>query len=197
MIGTVLVLLVGAFWFWMMFDFFNERSMEEAFWTMVVFFGPMGAGVYFACFYLPRMASENQHVSDNANRYKELKNSNIDKLPNSSLFELAEMYEEDKRYKDALICYEKALPNAYSRNRVLVGVARCHIMIKDPQKSVEVLSQIDREYFSKDRTASLLLCEGLSAIGKKEEALKTMQELSNFQTDIETKYLHGLFFCHG
>jgi len=192
MLSLLVSWAVGFFWIWMIYDFFSNRSVDDGLWTIVVFFTPLGAAVYFVGHYIPRRKEGQSDISESEDRYKELQSAGEDNLPEASLIELGDLHREHGRPQDALRCYGKALPGAFDPPRILNGMARCHTELKQPDEAIAALKKIDPEALKKDEEAVCLLADCLMAKKDYTGALEAVSGVPASGASVKVRYYHAV-----
>ncbi|MBI3323809.1 MAG: hypothetical protein HYZ92_00830 [Candidatus Omnitrophica bacterium] len=177
--------LVVAFWLGMILHFLATRAMEEDLWTMVVFFTPIGAVIYFFGYFLPNVRHSSTQVRHRQLRF--LQATPKDQLTADNLRQLGDYHREAGRWSESLEYYHSASPRYPGHHAIQLGIAECLIELKRPKEAIPDLRTIyehDRLY---QEQAGALLFRALTAPGA-EASLEDMRLLAQGTRSAEIKY---------
>ena len=188
---TLLSAVVAAFWIWMVFDFFNRRAFEEDFWTLIVFFTPFGALIYFFGHYLPIAKFESQGMK-NQRRFKALQALPLLELTGDNLRELGDLYRNRRKWADAVQCYERSLKYLPDLQSMRLDMARCLMELARQEDAAPFLREVVQKAPHYREAAVVLLSECLAHNGDWKGALTELEVLGPHIKSPEAMYQHAV-----
>ena len=175
--------------------FFQRRPETFWFWV-IIFLGPLGAGVYLAVEVVPDLGLL-RHAFDAVGRRKRIRylEGLVQQNPASGNFEeLADLYLEDGQYERARTCYDRAIsvrtghPDPFYRR----GIASIHLGDFDGAvRDLESVTAREPKYDS--WRALALLAHACGQLGQHQRAEALFEQATEFSTASETYYNYAVF----
>ena len=173
-------------WVWMVVDFVLQGEYTNP-WAWIVLLSPVGGMAYFVCFYLPRVLTESPQARSRK-RFHELQALRSRGLTADQQHELGDLYRGQRRWLEAIACYQEALKGFPGRAATRIDLAECFVESGRAQDAVSELEAVmTHEGFYKER-AALLLSHAFLKLGKRQEALVVLQPLYHSNGSAELSY---------
>jgi hypothetical protein len=175
------------------------RRRPDFYWLwIIIFFGPLGAGVYIAMEVIPDLGLLRQSFDafPRRKRIRQLEALVLDNPAAGNYEELGDLYLEERNFARARECYDKAiksradLPDAFYRR----GIAK--IQLGDFAAALPDLEHVvsrDRKYDS--NRAAGLLAHTYANIGETAKADALFEEVTQRSTMSETYYNYANFLA--
>jgi hypothetical protein len=175
------------------------RRRPDGYWLwIIIFFGGLGALIYFAAEVIPDagLLRQSFKVFPRRKRIRELESAIYDNPSAGNYEELADLYLEEGHYARARQCYDKAIsvrtdsPDPFYRR----GIAE--IKLGDFAAAVADLEQVVAKDSAYDfHLAAALLAHAYANTGQPEKAEALFREVTKISTASETYYNYATFLA--
>lgn len=161
-----------AFTFWMVADSFRRRV---SFWWVVMILlitPPFGGLIYLAYVTWSRWRTRRAHAGEPTPDYPP------ESTGESDMLDVADRLEQQHRYREASMIYDRALERHTNEPRALHGMARCLIELGQLEEAVEryeALMAVDPRY--RNYGAALEYAEALQRAGRGADATELLEGL--------------------
>lgn len=187
-----------AFQAWMIVDCF-QRGAEWYWYLIIMFFGPVGALIYFVAV---RQSSAPANFSGNSfpgnyfankKRLKDIQ-SKVYYNPNAlNYLDLGNCYYDMRKYQEAIKNYEQTIQQEPDSIEALYKQALCYIKLGMNEHSIINLEKvINKDPSYQYGEAYLSLADTYYMLGEKQKALDAYQEVLKRNSFFKARYNYGL-----
>ncbi len=175
------------------------RRRPDTYWIYIILFlGPLGAGIYLLVEALPDLGLLRQSVKvfPRRRRIRELEAAVLDNPSAGNYEELADLYMEDENFAKARACYDKAISSRTDSLDPFYRRAVCEVQLEDFAAAVADLERVVQKDPGYDfHRARGLLAHAYANTGQPERADKLFQEVTVISTLSETYYNYATFLA--
>jgi len=173
------------------------RRRPDTYWLYIILFlGPLGAGIYLVVEALPDLGLLRQSfkVFPRRRRIHELEAAVLDNPSAGNFEELADLYMEDGNFSKARACYDKAISSRTDSPDPFYRRGVCEIELDDFAAAVPDLERVVQKDPGYDfHRAKALLAHAYANAGQPAKAEELFQQATAISTISETYYNYALF----
>ena len=173
------------------------RRRPDTYWLYIILFlGPLGAGIYLVVEALPDLGLLRQSfkVFPRRRRIHELEAAVLDNPSAGNFEELADLYMEDGNFSKARACYDKAISSRTDSPDPFYRRGVCEIQLDDFAAAVPDLERVVQKDPGYDfHRARALLAHAYANAGQPAKAEELFQQATAISTISETYYNYALF----
>jgi len=173
------------------------RRRPDTYWLYIILFlGPLGAGIYLVVEALPDLGLLRQSfkVFPRRRRIRELEAAVLDNPSAGNYEELADLYMEDGNFARARACYDKAISSRTDSPDPFYRRGVCEIELGDFKAAVPDLERVVHGNAGYDfHRAAGLLAHAYANTGQPETAERLFQQVTVISTLSETYYNYASF----
>jgi hypothetical protein len=178
------------------------RRRPDTYWLYIILFlGPLGAGIYLVVEALPDLGLLRQSfkVFPRRRRIHELEAAVLDNPSAGNYEELADLYMEDGNFAKARSCYDKAISSRTDSPDPFYRRGVCEIELNDFAAAVPDLERVVQKDPGYDfHRAKASLAHAYANAGQPAKAEELFQQATSISTISETYYNYALFlFAQG
>src|SRR5215468_6299778 len=173
------------------------RRRPDTYWLYIILFlGPLGAGIYLVVEALPDLGLLRQSfkVFPRRRRIHELEAAVLDNPSAGNYEELADLYMEDGNFSKARACYDKAISSRTDSPDPFYRRGVCEIELDDSAAAVPDLERVVQKDPGYDfHRAKALLAHAYANAGQPAKAEELFQQATAISTISETYYNYAIF----
>jgi len=173
------------------------RRRPDTYWLYIILFlGPLGAGIYLVVEALPDLGLLRQSfkVFPRRRRIHELEAAVLDNPSAGNFEELADLYMEDGNFSKARACYDKAISSRTDSPDPFYRRGVCEVELDDFAAAVPDLERVVQKDPGYDfHRARALLAHAYANAGQPAKAEELFQQATAISTISETYYNYALF----
>jgi hypothetical protein len=173
------------------------RRRPDTYWLYIILFlGPLGAGIYLVVEALPDLGLLRQSfkVFPRRRRIHELEAAVLDNPSAGNYEELADLCMEDGNFSEARACYDKAISSRTDSPDPFYRRGVCEIELNDFGAAVPDLERVVQKDPGYDfHRAKALLAHAYANAGQPAKAEELFQQATAISTISETYYNYALF----
>jgi len=173
------------------------RRRPDTYWLYIILFlGPLGAGIYLVVEALPDLGLLRQSfkVFPRRRRIHELEAAVLDNPSAGNYEELADLYMEDGNFSKARACYDKAISSRTDSPDPFYRRGVCEIELGDFAAAVPDLERVVQKDPGYDfHRAKALLAHAYANAGQPAKAEELFRQATAISTLSETYYNYALF----
>ncbi len=175
------------------------RRRPDTYWLYIILFlGPLGAGIYLVVEALPDLGLLRQSfkVFPRRRRIRELEAAVLDNPSAGNYEELADLYMEEGNFAKARVCYDKAISSRTDSPDPFYRRGVCEIELGDFTAAVQDLERVVEKDPGYDfHRAKGLLAHAYANVGQSAKAEDLFRQAVAISTLSETYYNYALFLA--
>jgi hypothetical protein len=175
------------------------RRRPDGYWLWIIIFGSwLGALVYIAVEVIPDagLLRDSFRIFPRRSRINQLRVMVEDNPAPANLEELGALYLEDKRYKEAKDCFDRAISSRADSIDAFYRRALAEMELKEYQPAISDLEGVVQQDFKYDfHRAAGLLAHAYAESGQAEKAANLFQRVTAISTSTEIQYYYAAFLA--